>query len=99
MHIAYLFIQAASGNGDLGSLIGGAVSAIWAFVSNIWILLLIVLFILPVLQRNAINRARAAMLTRISRERKSQVITLIHRQETIAFLGIPLSTVHRHRRQ
>ncbi len=31
------------------------------------------------------------MLTKISRERKSQVITLIHRQETIAFLGIPLS--------
>ncbi len=53
MHIAYILAQAASGNGDIGSLIGGAVSAIWAFVSNIWILLLIVLFIIPVLQRNA----------------------------------------------
>ncbi len=91
LHFAYLLAQATSGSGDIGSLIGGAVSAIWAFVSNIWILLLIILFIIPVLQRNAVNRARAAILTRISRERKSQVITLIHRQETIAFLGIPLS--------
>ncbi|MGE5548880.1 MAG: SDH family Clp fold serine proteinase [Bacillota bacterium] len=67
------------------------VSAVWAFFSNVWILLLIVLFVIPVLQRNAVNRARARILTRISRERKSQVITLIHRQETIAFLGIPIS--------
>jgi ClpP class serine protease len=91
LHTACLFAQAVSGGGDLGSLVGGAVSAVWAFVSNIWILLLIILFIIPVFQRNAVNRARAAMLTKISRERKSQVITLIHRQETIAFLGIPLS--------
>lgn len=35
--------------------------------------------------------ARKRILKRIARERKSQVITLIHRQETIAFLGIPLS--------
>jgi ClpP class serine protease len=91
LHFAYILIQAASGNADLGSLISSAASAVWALISNIWILLLIILFILPVLQRNAINRARAAMLTKISRERKSQVITLIHRQETIAFLGIPIS--------
>ena len=72
-------------------LIGGAISSIWTIISNIWILLIILLFIIPVLQRGAVNRARVRMLTRISHERKSQVITLIHRQETIAFLGIPLS--------
>jgi ClpP class serine protease len=91
LHIAFVLAQAASGNFDLGAFIGGVISAIWAFISNIWILLLIILFILPVMQRNAINRARERMLTRISQERKSQVITLIHRQETIAFLGIPIS--------
>jgi ClpP class serine protease len=91
MQIAYVVAQAASGSWDIGSFVGGIVSAVWAFVSNIWILLLIILFILPVIQRNAVNRARERILTRISRERKSQVITLIHRQETIAFLGIPLS--------
>ena len=72
-------------------IIDELISTAWALINNIWILLLIVLFIIPVLQRNAVNRARARMLTRISRERKSQVITLIHRQETIALLGIPLS--------
>ncbi|HEY3272910.1 MAG TPA: hypothetical protein VGJ92_04050 [Methanocella sp.] len=91
MLIVGVLAQAASGGVDIGSLVGGAVSAIWAFISNIWILLLIILFILPVLQRNAVNRARARILTQISHERKSQVITLIHRQETIAFLGIPIS--------
>ena len=90
-NLSFILAQAAAGNLDAGSLIGGAASAIWAFISNVWILLIIVLFIIPILQRNAINRMRARMLTRISRERKSQVITLIHRQETIAFLGIPLS--------
>jgi len=43
------------------------------------------------MQRYLVNSARQRILARISRERKSQVITLIHRQETIAFLGIPLS--------
>jgi ClpP class serine protease len=89
--IALLLAQAASGNVDIGGLVSNAIGTIWAFINNIWILLIILLFIIPVLQRGAVNRARARMLTRISHERHSQVITLIHRQETIAFLGIPLS--------
>jgi len=89
--IVLALAQAATGNVDIGSLIGGVAAGVWAVISNIWILLLIVLFILPVLQRGALNRARERILTRISRERRSQVITLIHRQETIAFLGIPIS--------
>lgn len=56
-----------------------------------WIVLFVLLFVIPILQRYMINSARQRILKRISRERKSQVITLIHRQETIAFLGIPLS--------
>ncbi len=89
--IVLLLAQAATGNMDIGAAIGSAISFIWTIISNIWILLIILLFIIPVLQRGAVNRARVRMLTRISHERKSQVITLIHRQETIAFLGIPLS--------
>ena len=60
-------------------------------LNYVWILLFIVLFVIPILQRYMVNSARKRILKRISRERKSQVITLIHRQETIAFLGIPLS--------
>ncbi len=63
----------------------------WDFFTNIWVLLLLFLIIIPALQRHFINVARKRILRKISRERRSQVITLIHRQETIAFLGIPIS--------
>ncbi len=68
-----------------------ALTAIWNVLTNFWFLLFVIIIIIPVLQRFFINRARKRILTRISRERRSQVITIIHRQETIAFLGIPLS--------
>lgn len=67
------------------------ISATWNLITNIWVLLLIVLIIIPVIQRYMLNRARERILRRISKERRSQVITLIHRQEVIAFLGIPIS--------
>jgi ClpP class serine protease len=66
-------------------------TTLWNYLTNFWVLLFVSIIIIPVLQRYFINRARKRILTRISRERGSQVITLIHRQETIAFLGIPLS--------
>jgi ClpP class serine protease len=44
----------------------------------------------PVIQRNMLAVARRRALTKISRERGATVITLIHRQETISFLGIPI---------
>lgn len=63
----------------------------WNIITNVWFLIIVILIIIPVLQRYMVNRARAVILSRISRERHSQVITLIHRQEVIAFLGIPIS--------
>ncbi|MDX6593240.1 MAG: hypothetical protein QOJ13_2436 [Gaiellales bacterium] len=44
----------------------------------------------PVVQRNMLAIARRRALTKISKERSATVITLIHRQETISFLGIPI---------
>lgn len=67
------------------------VTSLWNLLTNVWVLIFVILIIIPVLQRYLLNRARKRILARISRERKSQVITLIHRQEVIAFLGIPLS--------
>ncbi len=72
-------------------VIAEALTSLWNLLTNIWVLLFILIIIIPVLQRFLLNRARQRILGRISRERKSQVITLIHRQETIAFLGIPIS--------
>jgi len=46
---------------------------------------------MPQIQKSFLEASRKSLLKRISAKRNSVVITLIHRQETIAFLGIPLS--------
>ncbi|MEM2922652.1 MAG: hypothetical protein QXF26_10110, partial [Candidatus Bathyarchaeia archaeon] len=60
-------------------------------LNNFWILLFVFLFLAPQWQKMRLNMARKEILKKIRDKRKSTVITLIHRQETIAFLGIPLS--------
>jgi len=59
-----------------------------------WTTLLWLVFILiaiqPFLQRRMVAGARRRALERLSRERDATVITLIHRQETISLLGVPL---------
>ncbi|MGI6468248.1 MAG: SDH family Clp fold serine proteinase [Syntrophomonadaceae bacterium] len=59
------------------------------FGSLIWLMFLLMAF-LPVLKQRRILATRLAFLRRIELERKSRVITLIHRQESLSFLGIPL---------
>jgi len=39
-----------------------------------------------------INSARTALLTRFQEERKSRVIVMIHRAETVSFFGVPVSS-------
>ena len=55
----------------------------------LWIFL-ILLSLQPALQQRLVAAARRRALERLSRERDATVITLIHRQETISLLGIPL---------
>src|SRR5438270_13932259 len=43
------------------------------------------------LQQRLLTYQRARLLLSLQRERGSRVITLIHRQETVSFLGIPLA--------
>lgn len=60
-------------------------------INNLWILLFIALFLYPMMQRNLVQSARKRILVKLGNNRGTQVITLIHRQETISFLGIPLA--------
>jgi ClpP class serine protease len=53
-------------------------------------LVLILIAIQPFLQRRMVAGARRRALERLSRRRGATVITLIHRQETISLLGVPL---------
>ena len=55
-----------------------------------WVFFLLI-FIVPLVKRKIIDGSRAAMLRRIERNRKSRVITMIHRQEAISLLGIPFT--------
>jgi len=60
-------------------------------ISNIWVILFILLFFVPMAQKNFLQMERKRVLARLGKRRGSQVITLIHRQETISFLGLPIS--------
>jgi ClpP class serine protease len=56
----------------------------------VWILFLLSTFI-PILTRRALDARRRMVIDAIERKRGSRLITLIHRQETMSILGIPIS--------
>jgi ClpP class serine protease len=53
-------------------------------------LVFVAFLLLPPLQQWAVAARRARALSALQSERKSRVIAMIHRQETIGFLGVPL---------
>lgn len=53
----------------------------------IWILL-IVMTLVPIAQRWMVERARRNLIRRFEKKRGSRLITLIHRQEALSFLGL-----------
>lgn len=55
----------------------------------VWILLF-VLFFLPVLQQKFLMRARKKVIQKLEESLQSRVIVLVHRQELLALLGLPL---------
>jgi len=57
---------------------------------NILWLLLIAAVLIPVIQQKMIQVRRMRLIRAIEKSRKSRVITLIHRQETMRLFGIPL---------
>src|SRR5258705_6605503 len=44
----------------------------------------------PVLKQRLLEAARQRLIAKIERQRKSRVILLVHRQETMSFLGFPV---------
>jgi ClpP class serine protease len=55
-----------------------------------WILIALVL-ITPSLRQRALENARVSIIRAIELKRKSRVIVIIHRQETMSLLGIPIA--------
>lgn len=60
---------------------------IWAIITVIFFVIFV---IVPIFRRQALKMRRVRALRGIERERSSRVITLIHRQEALGFLGIAL---------
>ena len=58
-------------------------------LSILW-LFIILASLQPVLQRRFLELSRQRALSRLASERGSTIITLIHRQETMSFLGFPI---------
>ncbi len=58
--------------------------------SLLWFLLFVFILLSPWYKRMALMRAREDVIRRIEEKRKSRVITMIHRQEQVGFLGIPI---------
>ncbi|MEW6546675.1 MAG: hypothetical protein AB1446_07145 [Bacillota bacterium] len=57
----------------------------------LWIFFLIWGLLLPVMSRRRLDLVRAQTIYRLQQKRKTRVISLIHRQEAVSFLGIPLA--------
>ncbi|HXF86159.1 MAG TPA: ATP-dependent Clp protease proteolytic subunit [Anaerolineales bacterium] len=59
------------------------------FVSLIW-LFFIISSLQPVIRQRMLDMARQRLLQQLEQKRKSRVIVLIHRQETLSLLGFPI---------
>ncbi|HEY8552840.1 MAG TPA: hypothetical protein VIL40_05250, partial [Thermaerobacter sp.] len=58
-----------------------------ALLSNLFWLVLILWTVLPLLRQRRVTDRRLQVIRQLERERGSRVITLIHRQESLSFLG------------
>ncbi|PZN06660.1 SDH family Clp fold serine proteinase [Thermaerobacter composti] len=66
--------------------------ATWgALLSNLFWIVLVLWTVLPLLRQRRVTDRRLQVIRQLERERGSRVITLIHRQESLSFLGIPLT--------
>ncbi len=56
----------------------------------LWFMFFFFIVLSPWFRKMAVARARESAIREIERKRKSRVITMIHRQESMGFLGIPI---------
>ncbi len=66
-------------------------NALETITNNFWLIFLMFTLIYPKLRQGALDRARQRELTTLGRNRGSNVITLIHRQETLSLFGLPIA--------
>ena len=62
------------------------------FLRTVFWLLLVGIVLLQIFSSHSVDNARADVLSRFEQERKSRVIALIHREESVSILGVPISS-------
>jgi len=60
------------------------------YAAILW-MIFIMFSVWPLLRQQSLERSRLRLLQSIEQSRNSRLITLIHRQEAISFLGLPIS--------
>jgi ClpP class serine protease len=59
-------------------------------LGNIFAILLFAVILLPILSQRVLAARRARAILALQRKRETRVIAIIHRQETVGLLGVPL---------
>jgi len=62
----------------------------FSFFDLLW-LFIIVSSLTPLLKQRYLEACRQQLMRRIEKKRGSRVITMLHRQEALSFLGIPFT--------
>lgn len=62
-----------------------------SIVNALFWFFIILSLLMPYLRQRALENARVALIKAIENKRKSRVIVMIHRQETMSILGIPVA--------
>jgi ClpP class serine protease len=64
---------------------------IWNILGILILISLFITLLLPYVQRRAVLARRLSAIRNIEKKRNSRLVTMIHRQETMSFLGLPIS--------
>ncbi|MEN3029023.1 MAG: ATP-dependent Clp protease proteolytic subunit [Aquificaceae bacterium] len=59
-------------------------------INFLWLFILLAFILLPLWRRYMLAKARESIIKQLEKKRGSRLITLIHRQESLGFFGIPI---------
>lgn len=66
-------------------------TAMASALNVLFYILLLLVFVMPAIQRRLMLLQRLRFMNKIERKRGARLITMIHRQESLSFLGIPIA--------
>ena len=66
-----------------------ALTYLWNILGILIVIILFIMLFFPYLQRRAVLIRRITIMKNIEKMRNSRLISMIHRQETMSFLGLP----------